>query len=1041
MSDRMPDQLRMAINQAYRMDETTCIQQLIDFIDISPNLSNAIERDAIALINAIRKQKTTDVSIENFLHIYQLNSEEGIALMCLAEALLRVPDQHNIDALINDKLTQLAQSEQAQSAQFFVNATSLALMLTGKVVAWHDLDVNNLPNALRRLLQRSGAPIIRQSVKQAMKILGRQFIMGDTIESALKRAQQTPNYCYSYDMLGEAACTAADANYYFDAYLHAINTIGKEATHDPITAAGVSVKLSALHPRYEAMQCERVLPILAEKVTALALAAKQHNIGLTIDAEEADRLDFSLDIVQHVFCKSALADWDGFGVAVQAYQKRAWYVIDWLAALARQQRRRLMVRLIKGAYWDTEIKQSQANGYQHYPVFTRKVSTDVSYLACAKKLLDYGDVFYPQFATHNAYSVAAILNLIGDRRDIEFQCLYGMGNALYDQIVNHDTYQLPCRIYAPVGSHQALLPYLVRRLLENGANTSFVSHIIDESIPLSTLTADPIQQLSQLIDIPHPHIPLPRDLYSAERKNSPGIDLSDRQVVQDLQHVLHTYQQHTIAAKPLIAAKSTATQSIVITAPYDQSHQVGTCVNATDNDIDNALTAAVNAASAWQQTPVKQRAHCLFNMADLLEANRDQLLHLLINEAGKTIVDAINEWREAIDFCRYYANQAVNLCEQPTVLTGTTGEYNQLCLHGRGVIVCISPWNFPLAIFLGQVAAALVTGNTVLAKPAEQTSLIAYIATQLCHQAGITTDVLQLLPGDGETVGARLVSDPRINGVMFTGSTQTAQHINQTLANRQGAIIPFIAETGGQNVMLVDSTALLQQVVNDVIQSAFYSAGQRCSALRVLYLQQEMADNIIELLQGAMAELVIGDPNVFTTDIGPVINHDALTLLRTHQAELTQQAKLIYQVSLSEKLTKQGTFFAPCAFEINDLSQLPTEIFGPCLHIIRYDISRLDDVLTDIQQMGYGLTMGIHSRIESRVQAICDKMHIGNIYVNRNMVGAVVGVQPFGGEGLSGTGPKAGGPHYLTRLCCERTISIDTTATGGNASLIMLDDE
>ncbi|MCD6056154.1 MAG: putA, partial [Gammaproteobacteria bacterium] len=888
--------------------------------------------------------------------------------------------------------------------------------LTGKVTSWRELKTNTLGNVLKRLVQRSGEPVIRHAVSRAMKILGHQFVMGRTMEEALARAreQEAKGYRYSYDMLGEAARTEADAKRYFDAYLKAISEMGQASQKGVVEGPGISIKLSALHPRYEIAQYERVFPILRDRLKTLAIAAKEVNIGLTIDAEEANRLDFSLNLIEAVFSDNALSGWEGFGLALQSYQKRGFYVIDCLAQLAKQHHRRLMVRLIKGAYWDAEIKDSQVNGYEGYPVFTRKMATDVSYIACAKKLLSYGKLFYPQFATHNAQTVATVLHLVENRRDFEFQCLHGMGQALYNEIVDKNKYNIPCRVYAPVGSHEDLLPYLVRRLLENGANTSFVNRIVDESVPIARLTQNPIKQVSALKNKPHPAIPLPKNLYGKERENSTGCDLANPIVLAELMQSLTILEKETTKAASLI--------------------------EAAEEEIEEALFAANKAAETWSLTPVAKRAECLEKMANLLQDNRERLISLLTLEAAKTIPDSISEVREAIDFCRYYAMNAKQSLEKPELLRGPTGEYNHLGMHGRGPILCISPWNFPLAIFIGQIAAALAAGNPVLAKPAEQTPLIAYLATSLFYEAGIAQDVLQLLVGRGETVGARLVADLRIKGVMFTGSTQTARRINQVLANREGPIIPLIAETGGQNVMITDSTALPEQVVRDAVQSAFGSAGQRCSALRVLYVQEEVADKIMGMLQGAMAELQVGDPTALRTDVGPVIDADALSMLETHYDFLSKEARLIYQVPLSSSETSKGYFFAPCAFEIKSLSQLSKEVFGPCLHVIRYDISKLDDILRDIEQSGYGLTLGIHSRIESRIQYISNKVHVGNIYVNRNMIGAVVGVQPFGGEGLSGTGPKAGGPHYLSRLSTERTLSVDTTASGGNASLMMLND-
>ena len=1043
--------LRLNIANAYRMDETTCIEHLLTDAVIPSSAQQAIATQATKLIVAVRNKKSSDLGIEQFLQHYKLNSQEGIALLCLAEALLRVPDRKTINDLIFDKIRELNQPDQKVKSTFFMNASTWALMLTGKVTGWRDLKADSLSNALKRLVEFSGKPVIRRAIAHGMKILGQQFVMGASIDKAISRAkaQETKGYRYSYDMLGEAARTEADALRYFKAYQDAIDAIGRHANGDPVTNAGISIKLSALHPRYELVQYEQSFSVLLSRVEALALQAKKYNIGLTIDAEEANRLDFSLDIIKAVFSNSALSDWEGLGLALQAYQKRAWYVIDWLADLAKQYNRRIMIRLIKGAYWDSEIKDSQVNGYEGYPVFTRKMSTDVSYIACAKKILGYGRLFYPQFATHNAHSIATILHFAGDRKDFEFQCLHGMGQTLYDEIVTKqkDTSKrtYPCRVYAPVGVYEDLLPYLVRRLLENGANTSFINHIADSTIDINTLIKDPIKQVMALHQKPHPSIALPKAIYGDARENAMGVDLSDPIVLKSLFDELTALSlSDTITATALIDAEQSVEDVPlnVLYKPFNTTDPIGQCTQASDQQVATALDIANKVANDWARTSTKQRADCLLKMADLLQDKQTALIHLLIQEAGKTFLDAMGEVREAIDFCRFYAKEALRLCGQPMVLTGPTGEHNELSLHGRGVIVCISPWNFPLAIFMGQIAAALVTGNAVLAKPAEQTPLVAYVATQLFYEAGIPRAVLQLLPGTGERVGAQLVADVRVSGVMFTGSTQTARHINQVLANRDGAIVPLIAETGGQNAMIVDSTALPEQVVQDVVQSAFGSAGQRCSALRVLYLQKEIADKVIAMLKGAMATLQVGDPSCLSTDVGPVIDQDALAILQDHYNTLSQSesATFLYQTPLVGDKTRRGHFFAPCVFEIDNLSVLTREVFGPCLHVIRYDIAKLDHVLESIHETGYGLTLGVHSRIEERIQYICQRAHVGNMYVNRNMVGAVVGVQPFGGEGLSGTGPKAGGPHYLLRLCNERTLSVDVTASGGNASLMMLDD-
>jgi RHH-type proline utilization regulon transcriptional repressor/proline dehydrogenase/delta 1-pyrroline-5-carboxylate dehydrogenase len=872
--------------------------------------------------------------------------------------------------------------------------------------------------------------------------------MGRTIDEAIERAKamEKRGYRYSYDMLGEAARTMRDAERYDRAYRAAIAAIGR-ASRDrgPIESPGISVKLSALHPRYEFAQAHRVMTELVPRVQALALAAKAVDIGFTIDAEEADRLDLSLDVIEAVSGDPALAGWEGFGLAIQAYQKRCTHLVDWLADMARRHQRRLMVRLVKGAYWDSEIKWSQERGLPGYPVFTRKASTDVSYLACAKKLLADPVAFYPQFATHNAHSFAAVLEMAGvngsnGRRDFEFQRLHGMGEALYDQVVGPEKLGLAARVYAPVGSHEDLLAYLVRRLLENGANTSFVNRIVDEKAPIAELIADPVARVRRLPVKPHPRIPLPVDLYGKGRKNSRGIDLTDLNELVPLEAAMDAAAASPWSAAPLIGGAARGGTTRPVTNPADRRQTVGQVTEAGKAEVEEALTRASRAAEDWDATPAVERAACLVRAADLMEQSRAQLMAIAVREAGKTLPDALAEVREAVDFCRYYAERARADFAQPLPLPGPTGERNQIALHGRSVFACISPWNFPLAIFTGQVTAALAAGNTVVAKPAEQTPLIAATAVRFLHQAGVPADVLHLLPGDGPTVGAPLVADPRIAGVAFTGSTETARGINRVLAARDGPIVPLIAETGGQNAMIVDSSALPEQVVRDVLASSFQSAGQRCSALRVLFVQADIADKLEEMLVGAMAELKVGDPALLATDVGPVIDEDAKAMLEKHAQRMAHDGELLFAATLGPDCA-HGSFFAPRAFRIDRLAQLEREVFGPILHIVHFAGDRLDEVLDAINATGYGLTLGIHSRIDSTVQHIHERLRVGNAYVNRNMIGAVVGVQPFGGEGLSGTGPKAGGPRYLHRFATERTLTIDTTAAGGNASLLSLQEE
>jgi RHH-type proline utilization regulon transcriptional repressor/proline dehydrogenase/delta 1-pyrroline-5-carboxylate dehydrogenase len=1035
------DPLRTAIIQAYRKDETQCLETLLNAAHLPDSTLREIQALAEKLVIAVRSQRGGKSGLDAFLHQYDLSTEEGIALMCLAESMLRVSDTDTIDRLIRDKITAADWgAHRGKSDSYFVNAASWGLMLTGKILSPSQSNGGYFAPVLKNFVQRTSEPVIRKVMREAMRIMGKQFVMGRTIDEALKRSvkYEKNGFRFSYDMLGEAARTAEDAERYFKAYQQAITAIGKAAAGKGIyEGAGISIKLSALHPRYEVAQQERSIPVLIDRLRSLALQAKAADIGLTVDAEEADRLDLSLDIIEAVAADPALKNWDGLGMALQAYQKRAFYVIDFLAAVARRHHRRIMIRLVKGAYWDYEIKDSQVKGLEGYPVFTRKVNTDVSYLACAKKIIDHGKLFFPQFATHNAYTVAAVATMMGDRRDFEFQCLRGMGEALYDEVVDKNKMNMPCRVYAPVGQHEDLLPYLVRRLLENGANTSFVNRIIDEKTPIAELIAHPTQVVAALASKPHPKIPLPAGIFS-DRKNSQGTDLSNPLHLHTLTTAMGKAMTDAWHAQPTIMDKAAAAQaqSRPVNDPFDNNHVLGKVVFPATEHVEKTLAAAAKAAPKWNNVPITERANYLRRTADLMEKNAPELLAMLIREAGKTLPDAIGEVREAVDFCRYYATMAEQTLS-PQLMPGPTGEFNQLESHGRGVIFCISPWNFPLAIFTGQVVAALVAGNCVIAKPAEQTSLIGGRAVELMHEAGIPKDVVQFLPGKGSVIGPLLTADERVNGIMFTGSTETARGINQTLANRNGPIVPFIAETGGQNAMIADSTALPEQLVQDVIASAFNSAGQRCSALRVLFVQSDIADRVITLLKGAMQELKLGDPGKLSTDIGPAIDHKSKATLEAHAERMNTEGRFIAEVPLPKE-AQYGSFFAPRAYEIPRLSLLEKEVFGPILHIIRYNSDQLDQVINDINATGYGLTLGIQTRIRTTADYILQRVHVGNRYINRNMIGAVVGVQPFGGEGLSGTGPKAGGPHYLPRLCVERTVTENTTAAGGNASLMML---
>jgi RHH-type transcriptional regulator, proline utilization regulon repressor / proline dehydrogenase / delta 1-pyrroline-5-carboxylate dehydrogenase len=1037
------DPLRQRLRAAYRLDEAAAVAERLAAAALAPDAVERIARQAHGFVAEARRRQSGKGGIDALLHEYALSTPEGVALMCLAEALLRIPDAGTVDRLIRDKLAPPDWARHlGHSDSLLVNASTWALMLTGRLM--HEPAAQgDLATALRRLLARSGEPVVRQAVTAAIRVLARQFVMGRTIAEALERAKpaEKRGYRHSYDMLGEAARTAADAQRYAAAYEAAIAAIGGAVKgRDVFAAPGISVKLSALHPRYEESQRDRVMRELLPRLATLARHAKTAGIGFTIDAEEADRLDLSLDLVAALAADATLSGWEGLGLAVQAYQTRALPLIDWLAALARRAKRRLMVRLVKGAYWDSEIKRSQERGLEGYPVFTRKPATDVSYLACAKRLLAAPDAFFAQFATHNAHTLAAVLELAGDGRDYEFQRLNGMGEALYEQVVGAGKLDRPCRVYAPVGSHEDLLAYLVRRLLENGANTSFVNRLVDEQAPIAELVADPMARLAALPLKPHPRIPLPRDLYAPERANARGIDLSDRTRLTTLAEEMKTATARLWEASAIIGGAESVGHSRPTFDPADRRRQVGLTSDAAPRQLEAALALAAAAAQGWDEVSAVERAARLERAGDLIEARMPAVTAMIVREGGRTVPDALSEVREAIDYCRYYAARARADFAAPQALPGPTGERNLLALQGRGVFACIAPWNFPLAIFMGQIVAALAAGNAAIAKPAEQTPLVAAAAVRLLHEAGIPGDVLHLLPGDGPGVGARLVADPRIAGIAFTGSTETARAINLALAQRSGPIVPLIAETGGQNALIADSSALPEQLVADVIASAFNSAGQRCSALRVLFVQEDIAERVIAMLEGAMRELVIGDPGLLATDIGPVIDAEARDGLERHAERMRREGRLLCELPLPAG-TEHGSFFAPRAFEIERLSLLEGEVFGPILHVIRWQGDRLDAVIDAVAATGYGLTLGIHSRIDETAERIHRRLRVGNTYVNRNMIGAVVGVQPFGGEGLSGTGPKAGGPHYLHRFASERTLSIDTTASGGNASLMSLQED
>ena len=1035
--------LRVAVGDANHLGEDAAVAAILAAAEMPAEARDRIAATARRLVGEVRHERLGKGGLDAFLHEYALSSPEGVALMCLAEALLRIPDAETVDRLIRDKIVGADwERHLGHSGSLFVNASTWALMLTGRLLR-ADTAESDLGHVLTRFAARSGEPVLRQAVTAAMRILAGQFVMGRTIEEALDRARNAERHGYrhSYDMLGEAAHSAADAARYRAAYEGAIAAIGASAAGTGAIDAvpGISVKLSALHPRYEMAQRDRVLRELAPSLLALAQHAKAAGIGFTIDAEEADRLEVSLDLIEMLALAPGLAGWNGLGLAVQAYQKRALALIDWLADLARRADRRLMVRLVKGAYWDSEIKRAQERGLETYPVYTRKVATDVSYLACARRLFAAGPAVYSQFATHNAHTVAAILELAGGRDDWEFQRLHGMGEALYEQVVGAEQMNRPCRVYAPVGNHEELLAYLVRRLLENGANTSFVNRIVDERQPIDEIVADPVARLAALAGKAHPRIPLPRDLFRPVRPNSQGLDLADSHTLAELRDGLAAAMRQPWRAGPIVGGIECADGGTPVLDPSDRRRQIGTVAEAPPEAIEQALARAERAAPAWGQTPADMRAAILERAADLFEQDRSELMALIIREGGRTIPDALSEVREAADFLRYYASRARADFAAPEPLPGPSGERNELRLAGRGVFACIAPWNFPLAIFTGQIAAALAAGNAVIAKPAEQTPLVAAAAVRHLLAAGVPADNLHLLPGSGESVGAALVADARIAGIAFTGSTETARAINLALARRPGPIVPLIAETGGQNAMIVDSSALAEQVIADAVTSAFDSAGQRCSALRLLYVQDDIADRTLAMLTGAMAELAIGDPALLATDIGPVIDAEARAGLERHSARMNREGRLLYQCALPPS-AGHGSFFAPRAFEIDSARRLEREVFGPILHVVRWRADRLDAVLDEIAGTGYALTLGIHSRIDATMHRIAARLGVGNTYVNRNMIGAVVGAQPFGGERLSGTGPKAGGPRYLHRFAVERVVSIDTTAAGGNASLLSLQD-
>ncbi|THD71335.1 MAG: bifunctional proline dehydrogenase/L-glutamate gamma-semialdehyde dehydrogenase PutA [Bradyrhizobium sp.] len=985
-------------NAPYAPDDRAIAARLLETASLSAEQDRRIDATATRLIDAIRSSDDRLGGIEDMLREFALSTREGLALMVLAEALLRVPDARTADQFIEDKLGQGDfVHHETKSSAFLVNASAWALGVSARVIQPGETP----QGTIGRLAKRLGVPAVRAATRQAMRLMGSHFVLGETIEAALARAHSGESSRYSFDMLGEGARTAGDAHRYFDSYARAIDSIGRTADDRPLPdRPGISVKLSALHPRFEALSHRRVMSELVPRLIDLAQQAKTYELNFTVDAEEADRLELSLEVIAAVFGDASLAGWDGFGLAIQAYQKRAEAVIDYIDGLARALNRRMMVRLVKGAYWDTEIKRAQERGLDGYPVFTRKAMTDLNYVGCARKLLTLRPRLFPQFATHNALDVATVLELGGGESGFEFQRLHGMGEALYAQL-SQDRPKLAYRTYAPVGSHRDLLAYLVRRLLENGANSSFVALAADDAVPVAALLRRPADIIGGAADARHPGIPLPPDLFLPKRRNSRGIEFGERAALNQL-----------------------------LSAVAASSPNVDAVVGANPARAGEAMMAAREGFTSWSRTPASTRAAILEKAAELLEQKRAHFIALLQREGGKTLDDALSEVREAADFCRYYAAQGRALFGDGETMPGPTGESNILRLRGRGVFVAISPWNFPLAIFTGQVTAALMAGNAVVAKPAEQTPLIAAEAVRLLHEAGVPASALHLMQGDGD-IGAALVAHPDVAGVVFTGSTEVARSINRTLAAKDGAVVPLIAETGGINAMIVDATALPEQVADDVVTSAFRSAGQRCSALRLLFIQDDVADRMIEIIAGAARELQVGDQRDLDTQVGPVIDAEAKQRLDAHIARMKNQARLHFA-----GIAPDGNYVAPHIFELSGADQLTGEVFGPVLHVVRYPAEQLERVLQSIERSGYGLTLGIHSRIDDTVEAVIERLPVGNVYVNRNMIGAVVGVQPFGGHGLSGTGPKAGGPHYLARFATEQTVTVNTAAAGGNAALM-----
>ena len=1029
------------------MDEQRLVGGLIERAVFTEDERRRSQDAARRLVHATRASKAQHAGVDAFMHEYGLSTDEGVILMCLAEALLRIPDTETANQFIADKLSGGAwEKHLGASDSLFVNASTWGLMLSGRLVKLKEAKGGNPFQAMKRLVARTGEPTIRVAVRQAVKLLGDQFVLGATIESALLRSKQleAKGYRFSYDMLGEAARSEHDAERYFQRYMAAVDAVGNASGPMTVTSAdaifarpSISVKLSALNPRFEPGKEKRLAHELAPLVLTLAKAARAKGLGLTIDAEEQDRLDLTAQIFGETLLNPALDGWNGLGLAVQAYGKRAVPLLRWVRRLSEQSGKRIPIRLVKGAYWDSEIKWAQERGLEDYPVYSRKLHTDVSYLAAMRLLLTDQTSFYPQFATHNAHAVASA-SVAGGQTQFEFQRLHGMGEALYEEVLRDGKGLRPCRIYAPVGGHEDLLGYLVRRLLENGANTSFVNRIADDETPVSEIIADPVEiaerervsgQRAQLM-------PRPREIFGASRKASAGLALTEPTVRRPLLDDINKTLKTPFAVGPIINGKATlgGDAATLLKSPHDKRERVGSLRVATPMQLDDAITAASAAAHRWDMTPAVERARVLNLAADLYERDRAPLMAALIREGGKTIEAAQAELREAADYLRYYATEACRLFSESVVLRGPTGEENTLTLRARGPFACISPWNFPLAIFTGQIAAALAAGNPVVAKPAEQTPVTAFLAVKLLHEAGVPADVLHLVTG-GPKLGEALVKDTRMQGVAFTGSNDTARAIQKTLFDRRGAVVPFIAETGGMNAMIADSSALPEQVVRDAVRSAFDSAGQRCSAARILFVQDDAAPRIKAMLIGAIEALDVGDPLDYATDIGPVIDDAAQDMLEGHKVRMQRDGRELIDLALPDAC-RAGTFVTPAMYEIDRLDRLTGEVFGPILHLIRFERGQLDRVIAGLNATGFGLTLGLHSRIESVADYVAEHARVGNLYVNRNQIGAQVGVQPFGGEGLSGTGPKAGGPNYLARFAVERTRSTDITATGGNTTLL-----